>query len=74
MFIFIQYASEELGVDPTKCWAVEDSPNGCRSARAAGMKVLGCPNDVTRWFFEDELCDVRVESLLDWVHLLTIAT
>lgn len=56
-------ACEELGVDPTKCWAVEDSPNGCRSARAAGMKVLGCPNDVTRWFFEDELCDVRVKSL-----------
>ncbi len=58
-------ACEELGVDPGRSVAVEDSPNGCLAGRAAGMKVLGCPNVVTREFFKDELCDLRVGSLLE---------
>ena len=56
-------ACEELGADPTQSVAVEDSPNGCLAARAAGMKVVGCPNNVTRHFFRDELCDLKVETL-----------
>lgn len=34
-------AAERLGVDPTICLAVEDSPNGIRSASAAGCVVVG---------------------------------
>ena len=37
-------AARRLGVDPTSCAAVEDSANGIRSARAAGMRVLAIPN------------------------------
>jgi HAD superfamily hydrolase (TIGR01509 family) len=36
--------ARRLGVDPAACAAVEDSENGIRSARAAGMHVLAIPN------------------------------
>lgn len=34
---------ELLGVDPTRCAAIEDSTNGIRSALAAGMTVIALP-------------------------------
>ena len=37
-------AARQLGVDPSRCAAVEDSTNGIRSARAAGMTVVAIPN------------------------------
>jgi len=37
-------AARRLDVDPTRCAAVEDSHNGLRSARAAGMRVVAVPN------------------------------
>jgi len=37
-------AARRLGVDPTRCAAVEDSQNGIRSAHAAGMRVIALPN------------------------------
>lgn len=33
-----------LGADPEACIALEDSPTGCTSARAAGMHVIGVPS------------------------------
>lgn len=36
-------ACELLGVDPTRSVAVEDAPNGIRSALAAGMTVVAVP-------------------------------
>lgn len=39
-------AAEKLGVDPSDCLAIEDSPTGARSALAAGCWVLGVPNVV----------------------------
>ncbi|MEU1621143.1 HAD family phosphatase [Streptomyces sp. NPDC005722] len=36
-------AAAAIGVPPTRCLAVEDSPNGIRSANAAGMRVLAVP-------------------------------
>ncbi|MEU5692213.1 HAD family phosphatase [Actinosynnema sp. NPDC020468] len=39
-------AARSLGVDPTRCVAVEDSPTGVRSAVAAGCTVLVVPCDV----------------------------
>jgi HAD superfamily hydrolase (TIGR01509 family) len=37
-------AARRLGVDPRTCAAVEDSHNGIRSAKAAGMRVVAIPN------------------------------
>jgi HAD superfamily hydrolase (TIGR01509 family) len=37
-------AARRLGVDAARCAAVEDSHNGIRSARAAGMRVVAVPN------------------------------
>jgi HAD superfamily hydrolase (TIGR01509 family) len=39
-------AARLLGVDPAACIAIEDSPTGARSARAAGCVVLGVPHVV----------------------------
>ena len=39
-------AARRLGVAPNSCAAVEDSENGIRSAKAAGMRVLAIPNPV----------------------------
>jgi HAD superfamily hydrolase (TIGR01509 family) len=50
-----------VGVDPTECVAIEDAPSGVRSARAAGMQVIG----VTTSFGVSALAeaDLIVESL-----------
>jgi HAD superfamily hydrolase (TIGR01509 family) len=37
-------AARRLDVEPSRCAAVEDSHNGIRSARAAGMRVIAVPN------------------------------
>jgi beta-phosphoglucomutase-like phosphatase (HAD superfamily) len=35
-------------VDPARCVVFEDSPNGLRAARAAGMWAVAVPNALTR--------------------------
>lgn len=60
-------ACELLGASPAGCYAVEDSPNGIRSAHAAGMKPLMVPDlvapdeEISRLFFRrfDDLLEVR---------------
>ena len=37
-------ACRELGVKPEEAYAIEDSPNGIRSAHAAGMRALMVPD------------------------------
>jgi HAD superfamily hydrolase (TIGR01509 family) len=37
-------AAEELGAEPARCVAVEDSSNGIRACAAAGMAVIAVPN------------------------------
>ena len=57
-------AARRLGVAPKRCAAVEDSHNGIRSAKAAGMRVVAIPNP---HFPPDEaavaLADVVLASL-----------
>ena len=36
-------AARLLSVDPDRCVAIEDSPNGVRSAKAAGMRCIALP-------------------------------
>jgi HAD superfamily hydrolase (TIGR01509 family) len=41
-------AAERMCVDPSSCIVFEDSPNGLRAARAAGMRGVAVPNSLTR--------------------------
>jgi sugar-phosphatase len=52
-------AAVALECDPTDCIVIEDSPNGVRAARAAGMKCLA----VTTTHLPDELSEAN--SIVD---------
>jgi HAD superfamily hydrolase (TIGR01509 family) len=57
-------AARRLGIDPTRCCAVEDSHGGIRSAKSAGMRVIAIPNPT--YPPDDEalaLADATVRSL-----------
>jgi HAD superfamily hydrolase (TIGR01509 family) len=41
-------AAARMGVEPPACVVFEDSPNGLRAARAAGMWAVAVPNALTR--------------------------
>ena len=59
------YACEQLGVSPETAFAVEDAPNGVRSAVAAGCKAIMVP-DLTEPDEElKELIVYRADDLLD---------
>jgi len=57
-------ALDRLGVAADEAIAFEDSPNGVRAARAAGVFCVAVPNEVTRDLALDE-ADVVVASLAD---------
>jgi len=50
-------AARALGADPAACLAIEDSPTGIASARAAGCFVVGVPHMV-------DLSAVQVDALV----------
>jgi len=57
-------ALEALGVAAGEAVAFEDSPNGIRAAKAAGIFCVGVPNGVTRELGLDE-ADLVLDSLAD---------
>jgi HAD superfamily hydrolase (TIGR01509 family) len=58
-------ALDALGVRADEAVAFEDSPNGAAAAAAAGIYVVGIPNDVTRDLGLDEHADLVLDSLAD---------
>ncbi len=61
-------AARQLGVDPARCLAIEDSNTGARSAETAGCTVLVVPNHVPvlegdRRVFSESLTGHTVGSL-----------
>ena len=57
-------ACEELGIDPTKALAFEDSPTGILAAKRAGMQAVAVPNSVTERF-DLSMADFRMGSLIE---------
>jgi HAD superfamily hydrolase (TIGR01509 family) len=51
-----------LGLEPHEAIAIEDSPNGVRAAKAAGIRCVAVPNVMTRTLPLDH-ADVRLTSL-----------
>ena len=60
-------AAALLGADPARCVAIEDSPTGIASARAAGCAVLAVP---ARW----RCPDTAGVTLVDSLERLDVAT
>ncbi|WP_446831654.1 HAD family hydrolase [Candidatus Foliamicus sp.] len=58
-------AAQRLGVRPDRCWALEDSANGVRSASAAGCYVFQVPDLVVPTSNLRRLGHEVVESLHD---------
>ncbi len=64
------YAANELGLDPSECAALEDSPNGVKSASSAGCKTIMVP-DLTQP--DEELLGIiaaKADSLEDVVGII----
>lgn len=64
------YAAEQLGLPPKECMALEDSPNGVRSASSAGCITVMVP-DLTQP--DDELYSLiygKADSLLDVAEMI----
>jgi HAD superfamily hydrolase (TIGR01509 family) len=57
-------AARRLGAAPARCVVFEDSPNGLRAARAAGMPCVAIPNPLTRHLPLGE-ADLLLGSLAD---------
>lgn len=54
----------DLEVEPHEAVVFEDSPNGIRAAKAAGLLCVAVPNPVTRQYSLAQ-ADLRLESLAD---------
>jgi HAD superfamily hydrolase (TIGR01509 family) len=64
-------AARRLGVDPTHAAAIEDSENGIRAAKAAGMRVIAIPN---RHFPPPDEALAQADVVLDSLAELTPET
>ena len=61
-------AARRLDVDPTRAAAIEDSHNGIRAAKAAGMRVIAIPN---QHFPPDEEALAQADVVLNSLAELT---
>lgn len=64
------YAAEALGFDPKDCAALEDSPNGVKSAASAGCRTIMVP-DLTEP--DEELLHIitaKANSLFDVIEII----
>jgi beta-phosphoglucomutase family hydrolase len=59
--IFLK-AAERLNADVRSCLVIEDSLNGIKAAKAAGMKCVSVPCNTTRYQDHAE-ADIRLESI-----------
>ena len=63
-------ACRELGVEPEEAYAIEDSPNGIRSAYAAGMHTVMVPDMIPPDEEMERLSRVILKSLLEVLEYL----
>jgi beta-phosphoglucomutase len=61
-------AAEALGVEPSRCVAIEDSPAGLAAAKAAGMRTIGLTTTSPRHLLTD------ADLILDGLHQISAET
>ncbi len=64
------YACKELGLSPDLCIAVEDSPNGVKSAFSAGCKVIMVPDQTEPDEKTKEMLWAKAQSLDEIIKIL----
>ena len=64
-------AAERIGAEPSECLVVEDSENGVKAAKSAGMKALGYINPTSGYqcldmadFITDDFKKVNIEMFM----------
>jgi beta-phosphoglucomutase-like phosphatase (HAD superfamily) len=55
-------ACRRLGVDPARALAIEDSPHGITAAKAAGLRCVAVPHELTETL-DLSAADLRLASL-----------
>lgn len=58
-------ACKSIGLEPENCVAIEDSPNGIRSAKTAGLTTIMIPDKIQPTEEIKSLCDYILTSLKD---------
>ena len=65
-------AADRLGISPEECLVVEDSINGIRAGKAAGMKAVMIPDRIEPTEEIRQLADAVLPSLLDLMGWLEV--
>ena len=69
--IFLE-AARQLGAEPKECLVLEDSPNGIRAGRAAGMRVCMVPDLFPYQADFAPFCDEVKQNLAEVIPLIEI--
>ena len=64
--------AQKLGVDPSRCVAIEDTPRGAQAAKSAGLRVVGVCHSVGREQLRavDAVVESTSELTLDFLRSL----
>jgi HAD superfamily hydrolase (TIGR01509 family) len=65
-------AAERIGIEPSSCVVIEDTPNGIQAAKAAGTKCIAVTNSVSaiNLYEADLICDSLEYIKLDTIQAL----